>query len=184
MSSIHRSKSSERWKDSCRTRIIRDMGRNRARSKAAIAAEAWGALLDVSMGQRGRFFKILHEFGLTPGDLRALAVLESDVPRPMGSLAQAWECDASNVTWMVDRLEERGIVERRPVPADRRVKAIALTPLGVKTKAELFERLHEPPSEFIALNRDTLEQLGAALARLPTALRAAGARASLGKPTR
>jgi DNA-binding MarR family transcriptional regulator len=148
------------------------MSATRRRGKTAIAAEAWGAVLDLAMGQRNRFLRVVQEFGLTPGDLRALVVLNPDVPRPMGSLAQSWECDASNVTWMVDRLEERGLVERRAVPADRRVKAIALTPLGVKTKAELFERLHEPPADFLALDRSTLEQLRDALAKLPPSLRA------------
>jgi DNA-binding MarR family transcriptional regulator len=91
----------------------------------------------------------------------------------MGSLAQAWQCDASNVTWMVDRLEQRGLVERRPVPADRRVKAIALTPEGVKTKERLLERLHQPPVDFLAVDRATLEQLRDVLDRLPASVRQA-----------
>jgi DNA-binding MarR family transcriptional regulator len=66
------------------------------------------------------FFRILQEFGLTPGDLRALFALDGDHPRPMRTLAQAWGCDASNATWMVDRLETRGLVERRMLPPDRR----------------------------------------------------------------
>jgi DNA-binding MarR family transcriptional regulator len=158
------------------------MSRTRAGSKEAIASEAWGALLDLSMSQRGRFFKILNEFALTAGDFRALFVLEPDVPRPMGALAQSWECDASNVTWMVDRLEERGLVERRAVPSDRRVKAIVLTPSGVKTKARLFERLHEPPLDFLALDRSTLEEIRDALAKLPPSLRAAGPHRAAGHP--
>jgi DNA-binding MarR family transcriptional regulator len=143
-------------------------------SKAAIAAEAWGALLDLTMGQRNRFLHIVQEFGLTPGDLRALFALDHDTPRPMRTLARAWACDASNVTWMVDRLERRGLVERRMLPNDRRVKTVALTPLGASTKAELFTRLHEPPADFLALDRATLQALRDALARLPASLRATG----------
>jgi DNA-binding MarR family transcriptional regulator len=136
-------------------------------SKAAVAAEAWAGVLDLAIGQRNRFFRILQDFGLTPGDLRALFVLDADDPRPMGSLAQAWECDASNVTWMVDRLETRGLVERQMLPTDRRVKTVVLTSLGASTKAELFKRLHEPPPDFLALDRATLEALRDALAKLP-----------------
>jgi DNA-binding MarR family transcriptional regulator len=146
----------------------------RGSSKAAVAAEAWATLLDLTMGQRNRFFRILQEFGLTPGDLRALFALDGDHPRPMRTLAQAWACDASNVTWMVDRLEARGLVERRMLPSDRRVKTVALTPLGARTKAELFTRLHEPPDDFLALDRATLEALRDALAQLPASLRAPG----------
>jgi DNA-binding MarR family transcriptional regulator len=142
--------------------------------EAAIAAQAWGALLDLTMGQRNRFFGILQEFGLTPGDLRALSALDQEPPRPMRALARAWACDASNATWMVDRLERRGLVERRILPTDRRVKTVALTPLGASTKAELFTRLHEPPADFLALDRATLQALGDALARLPASLRTTG----------
>ena len=150
------------------------MSDKRGRPKAAIAAEAWGALLDLTMGQRNRFFGVLQEFGLTPGDLRALCALDHEAPRPMRTLARAWACDASNVTWMVDRLERRGLVERQMLASDRRVRTVALTPLGASTKAELFTRLHEPPADFLALDRATLQALRDALARLPTSLRATG----------
>jgi DNA-binding MarR family transcriptional regulator len=150
------------------------MDGRRSRSKAAIAAEAWAALLDLTMGQRSRFFRVLQEFGLTPGDLRALFAVDGDHPRPMRALAQAWDCDASNVTWMVDRLETRGLVERRALPNDRRVKAVVLTSLGASTKRELLTRLHEPPDDFLALDRATLGALRDALAQLPDSLRAPG----------
>jgi DNA-binding MarR family transcriptional regulator len=143
-------------------------------TKAAIAAEAWAVLLDLTMGQRTRSFGILQEFGLTPGDLRTLSALDQEPPRPMRTLAQAWACDASNVTWMVDRLESRGLVERQMLPSDRRVKTVALTPLGASTKAELLTRLHEPPADFLALDRATLQALHDALAHLPASLRATG----------
>jgi DNA-binding MarR family transcriptional regulator len=139
-------------------------------SKAAIAAEAWSALLDLTKGQRNRFFGIVQEFGLTPGDLRALSALDDETPRPMRTLARAWGCDASNVTWTVDRLERRGLVERRMLPSDRRVKTVVLTPLGASTKAELFTRLHEPPADLLALDRATLLALRDALHRLPASL--------------
>jgi DNA-binding MarR family transcriptional regulator len=140
-------------------------------SKAEIAAEVWGTLLEVVMGQRDRFFAVLAEFGLTPGDLRVLGVLDLERPRPMGSLAHAWDCDPSNVTWMVDRLEERGLVERQVNPSDRRAKTVALTALGARTKADLFARLHHPPNELLNLDRKTLQALNTSLANLPASLR-------------
>ena len=108
-----------------------------------------------------------QELGLTPGHMKALLELQPGQPRPMGALAECLHCDASNATWLVDRLEERGLVERGTVPTDRRVKTIVLTPLGAKTRAAVIERLHEPPEELLALDRDDLEELRAALAKLP-----------------
>jgi MarR family transcriptional regulator, organic hydroperoxide resistance regulator len=148
------------------------MSRRSDTSKAAIAAEAWGVVLEVAMGQRDRFLAALSEFGLTPGDLRALTALDPHHSRPMGSLAAAWDCDASNVTWMIDRLEQRGLVERRTHPTDRRAKTVALTPLGMQTKTDLITRLHQPPADLLSLDRETLRTLRTALAKLPASLRA------------
>ena len=119
------------------------------------------------MHQFGHTSGVLQELGLTPGHMKALLMLEPGEPRPMGSLAQQFACDASTITWLVDRLEERGLVERGTVPTDRRVKTVVLTPLGAKTRAAVLERLHEPPPELLALDREDLEELRAALAKLP-----------------
>src|SRR6195256_2021834 len=123
-----------------------------AGGRAGLAQEGWGEGLDLAMSQRHRFVRTLTDFGFTFGDFRALAVMEPGQPVPMGSLAHAWNCDASNATWAVDRLEERGLVERRMLPTDRRVKTVVLTELGVKTKAELFNALYAPPQEFLDLD--------------------------------
>lgn len=58
------------------------------------------------------------------------------------------------------------MVERRMLATDRRVKAVALTPLGVKTKAELVERLYEPPDQLMALDRAALEELQETLRKI------------------
>ena len=160
------------------------MTTNPARTKAALAAEAWRGVLDLGMRHRGRFVSVLQEFGLTPGDFRALVSLDADTPRPIGSLAHAWDCDASNATWVVDRLEQRGLVERRQVPTDRRVKAIALTPRGAKTKIRVLDALHEPPGEFAALDRATLEQLRDTLSKLAATQWGPGAGRPPGAPGR
>lgn len=132
-----------------------------------LAQAVWGQILDLAMQHRRRFFQVLADFGFTFGDFRALAVMEPDQPMPMGSLAQVWECDASNATWVVDRLEERGLVERRTLPTDRRVKTVALTDVGLNTKKDLFAALYRPPDEFLALDTQRLEALHAALGSLP-----------------
>lgn len=121
------------------------------------------------MAQFGRTAGVLQRLGLTPGHMKALLVLDPGEPRPMSSLAQLFACDASTVTWIVDRLEECGLVERRGLATDRRVKTVALTPLGVRTKAELEKRLYEPPAELLALDRGVLEALHDVLTRLASA---------------
>jgi len=136
-------------------------------TKAALAADVWRLVLDFFLSHQQDRMRILREYHITPGHMKALFDLDEHEARPMGSLAGAWACDASNVTWIVDRLEERGLVERRTLPGDRRVKAVALTPLGVKTKHELFERMAEPPDDLLDLKTTELAALRAALTRLP-----------------
>ena len=137
-----------------------------SKTNAAIATEVWRHLLD-HFRLHQRHLKVAGEMGLNPGAMKMLFDLEPDDPRSMGALAETFACDASNITWMVDRLEERGLVERRTLPTDRRVKTIALTPLGEKTKAELLDRFYEPPEEFLALPREDLEALRVAILKLP-----------------
>src|SRR5437868_9278404 len=123
-------------------------------------------MMEAAMAQFGRSSSILHPLGLTPGHLKLMLQLEEGEARPMGSLAQGLQCDASTMTWLVDRLEERGLVERRMLASDRRVKAVALTPRGAATKRDLERRLFEPPAELLTLDRAALEGVRAAMSRI------------------
>jgi DNA-binding MarR family transcriptional regulator len=64
----------------------------------------------------------------------------------MRRVACALHCDNSNVTGIVDRLEDRGLVERRVDPADRRIKRLVLTAPGSELRRALRERLAQPPA--------------------------------------
>jgi len=132
-------------------------------------------MVDFWWSRRHHEFDILRELALTPGHIRALLAIRADEARPMRSLAEALACDASMATWLVDRLEERGLVERRALATDRRVKTIVLTPLGLATKARFLEQLYAPPAEFLALDTATLKALRDALVRLSSTSRRAGA---------
>ena len=130
-----------------------------ARDKAALAADAWKRMFDFFMRtgvQRGR---VLARMGLTPNDARALSALDVPGGRTMRSLADEWGCDASNATWIVDRLENRGFAERRAVAGDRRVKLVVLTPAGAKVRQKVLEGMYEAPPELVALPRASLEVL-------------------------
>jgi DNA-binding MarR family transcriptional regulator len=132
-----------------------------------LAGDVWRRLLEFVFEQQRTRFHSLRERGLSPGHFKALLALELDDPRPMGALAEQLACDASNATWLVDRLEERGLVERRPLPSDRRVKTVALTELGAKTKLELEAELFAPPPGLLSLDAASLKKLAAAVDALP-----------------
>ena len=96
-------------------------------SKEALAAEAWRLMLDYLIATSPARNRSLATRRLTPNDARALHTLDTENGQPMGALAQAWNCDRSMVTWIVDRLERAGLVERPAIAGDRRVKRVALT---------------------------------------------------------
>ncbi|WP_193514672.1 MarR family winged helix-turn-helix transcriptional regulator [Streptomyces griseoloalbus] len=77
---------------------------------------------------------------LTGAQARLLSLLSLE-PLPMRKLAQRLKCEPSNVTGIVDRLESRGLVERRPDPADRRVKLAAATAEGRRVARSLQDSL-------------------------------------------
>jgi DNA-binding MarR family transcriptional regulator len=136
------------------------------KGRKAAATEVWRLMSEFSMAQFGKKSAMLTEMGLTPGHLKALLVLEPGTPRPMGVCAQALGCDASTATWLIDRLEERQLVERRGLPTDRRVKEVVLTPQGEELKAKLQKHYYEPPASLLALESNEIETLRSAFSKL------------------
>src|SRR5947199_7672085 len=143
--------------------MIAPMGADQPRGKRALAADVCRLMAECSMAQFGRATEMFQPLGLTPGHVKLMMKLEEGEGRAMGSLAQSFHCDASTMTWLVDRLEERGLVERRSLPSDRRVKAVALTPQGLEMKGRLMDRLFEPPEELLALDDSALTLLAETL---------------------
>jgi DNA-binding MarR family transcriptional regulator len=107
--------------------------------------------------RQGAQAQLMEEIGLTPAHLRALSILDPEEPRPMRAMASTLCCDASMATWLVDRLEERGLVERRTPPNDRRVKTVVLTSLGIRTRERLRESFYDPPGALMDLDVSSLE---------------------------
>jgi DNA-binding MarR family transcriptional regulator len=134
-------------------------------SNAALAARVWRAMFGVLMQSAPDRTRSLSRRGLTPNDSRALASLDVREGKPMRALAEAWQCDPSYTTWIVDRLERLGLAVRRPAPRDRRVKLVILTRKGERTRRQLMEEFHQPPAEIASLARRDLEALDRILAK-------------------
>ncbi|MBK3647711.1 MULTISPECIES: MarR family winged helix-turn-helix transcriptional regulator [Streptomyces] len=95
---------------------------------------------DVVARYHADFDEAAAQHALTGAQARLLSLLSLE-PLPMRKLAQKLKCEPSNVTGIVDRLESRGLVERRPDPADRRVKLAAATSEGRRVARELRDGL-------------------------------------------
>ena len=123
------------------------------REKVSPAREAWQLATDLWWGERPlRMPALAAEFDLSPMGIKTLYLLEPGVEIPMSRVAEQCGCDASNITGIVDRMESRGLIERRDSPGDRRVKLIALTGEGVEVREQVLDRLYEPPAAITALS--------------------------------
>lgn len=130
------------------------------------ACRAWELLTRLWFAQRGHLPALAAEFDLSPVQVHVLYLIEPGQPVPMGRLAETMACDASNVTGLVDRLESRGLIERRPSPEDRRVKVLALTSSGTRVRTKLQRRMAAAPEQFKRLSPEEQRALARILERL------------------
>jgi MarR family transcriptional regulator, organic hydroperoxide resistance regulator len=137
--------------------------KNGDRATRGLGSETWSLLQELVFSERPRWMAVIREYDLIPPHWIALQALEE--PKPMGELAKQLSCDNSNVTWITDRLEERGLVTRTQAPHDRRVRLLVLTDEGRELRQEISERLGEPPPAIAGLSRDDQRTLRDILAR-------------------
>jgi DNA-binding MarR family transcriptional regulator len=116
--------------------------------------------------------QLMKHFGLTTTQFWALVHLEDAEGRSLSELANLLICDKSNVTSIVDKMEEMGLAERKRGKAgDRRYTRVVLTPEGRELRNRSIvarERLIE--NRLGVLNRDILYQLFSPLQQLADAL--------------
>lgn len=128
----------------------------RRSTPADASREAWAIVMQFMKAAKQRS---LSEFDLTPAQAQLLVFLNPDRPLPMSELANRLGCDASNVTGLVDRLEERGLLERRADAEDRRVKMIAVTSSGAKEIAKIHDHWYQAPAAIAGLPAKDLKEL-------------------------
>jgi MarR family transcriptional regulator, organic hydroperoxide resistance regulator len=138
---------------------------------ATVAEEAQKLFFEIGMVQRGKVAAALGRLGISLAQAHALRLLDPEEPMPMSALAERLFCDASNVTGIVDRLEARGLVERRSAEGDRRVKALGITPAGVELRNEVLAIMSEPPEAISALPLEDQRALRDILGRAVEILR-------------
>lgn len=103
------------------------------------AVRAWQLLVRFFFAQREHLPGGSCE--LSPAQCHVLHLIDPERPLAMSRLAHLLSCDASNVTGLVDRLEARGLVKRRPSGEDRRVRVLQLTAEGSRLRGDLLRRM-------------------------------------------
>jgi DNA-binding MarR family transcriptional regulator len=72
--------------------------------------------------------------------LHVLTILETSGPLAMGKVAEALDVSIASATGIVDRMEQRGLVERRHQPDDRRIVLVQPTPTGLAVFSDLDQQ--------------------------------------------
>ena len=100
------------------------------------APSSLGFLLSqVGIHAARQFAERIAEVDLHPPLFRVLNLIDAAEGRSQQAIGEAVDVPASRMVALVDELEQRGLVERRPHPTDRRVRALYLTAKGRKTLA-------------------------------------------------
>jgi MarR family transcriptional regulator, 2-MHQ and catechol-resistance regulon repressor len=76
--------------------------------------------------------------GLSLAEFAAMEALHHKGPLLVGELQRAVLKSSGGITYVVDRLQEKGLVRRRPCPDDRRALYAELTPEGTTRMEEIF----------------------------------------------
>jgi DNA-binding MarR family transcriptional regulator len=118
-----------------------------------------------------RFENTLAPVGLEPrefGLMRAVSVAEGQTQQ---AIAASLQVPASRMVVLVDALEERGLIERRHNPRDRRARELYLTPSGAELLHSAFARAAALELELCAgMSSEEREQLLELLQRVGAAL--------------
>src|SRR5215203_4740535 len=99
----------------------------------SILEELHGMIGSLRCAGTGRMVKA----GISMTHLHILWVLDHHGELPMSRLAELLDVSLSNATGLIDRMEERGLIERIRVPDDRRVVIVRTSPEGERLRDEI-----------------------------------------------
>jgi DNA-binding MarR family transcriptional regulator len=120
--------------------------------------------------QRSRFQYVFAPHRIRPVQLSILGLLYQKSPLKQSELSRAIDVKPANIVALLDELERRQVIVRRPASTDRRSYAVQLTPAGRKVTRELI-RLHQRLEQDLAahLGQDGYQELLRLLRKLRTA---------------
>lgn len=123
------------------------------------AQELSQVFYELLMRHKVHFTAEVTDLSLSPIQARTLLCIDPQRPATMSEVAQELGCGPSNITGLIDKLEARGLVERRASKDDRRIRTVSLTRKGLGLRGRLAERLAQPAPWMLSLSSRDQRQL-------------------------
>jgi Transcriptional regulators len=132
-----------------------------------LGIKLWLSLWKASRSVEAHAHKSIEGLDMSPTDFGVMEVLLHKGPLPVNTIGKKVLLTSGSITTAVDRLEERGLVERCDDPNDRRVRIVALTKEGTKRIEAAFSQ-HQAHIELATstLNKEEQRTLLALLKKL------------------
>jgi MarR family transcriptional regulator, organic hydroperoxide resistance regulator len=124
-----------------------------------LEGEVVGLWFEMQARLEAHFTELAAQYGLSAIQAKVLLTLQPDGAMTMRTLAGQLQYDASNLTGVVDRLEEVGAVRRQPHPSDRRAKGVMLTDEGQRVRRAFWAGLTNNTGPLGRLNGRELTSL-------------------------
>lgn len=121
------------------------------------APSLWVVLARAFAAVQARAAEEIRRHGLTTGEFGVLEALHHTGPQLLGELKRRVLVSSGGMTYLVDRLEARGLVKRAAAPGDRRARLAMLSPAG-KTLIERIFPAHARDLEQVMGGLSAVEQ--------------------------
>lgn len=109
---------------------------------------------------RKRIEEDIKTLGLNPTEFAVLELIYSRGDQPIQKIGEKVLIASSSITYVVDKLEKKKLLKRKPSPDDRRVTYASITEMGIALMDEIFPRHKAAIKEiFAGLDADEKENM-------------------------
>ncbi|WP_096186570.1 MarR family winged helix-turn-helix transcriptional regulator [Evansella halocellulosilytica] len=106
---------------------------------------------------RKRVEEDIKTYSLNPTEFAVLELIYNKGDQPIQKIGEKVLIASSSITYVVDKLEKKGYLRRRPCPKDRRITYAVITEKGAKVMANIFPK-HKEAIQHIFGGLDTKEK--------------------------